>query len=184
MVRRLGIRDLTRLRGAVRQAQGFAKAGFGLVEAAQQHQGITQIIERFCEGGIPPEDVPKALDRLVEPPGGTQDNSQVILRFRIIRLQPKCPPAGLLRLGQTVQRVQGECCIAIVMRIVVPAADRPAEILDRHRRALALEGHHAEQVQRIGVGGIDRQNLAIGDFSLIEPSGLMAFEPALKYFGL
>jgi hypothetical protein len=122
--------------------------------------------------------------RLLDLPQGAQDHAEIVLRLGVIGVEAQRRPAGLLCLGHAPECAQSESGVAMIMSPVRLQPNRLIDVMERRFVVMKLVAQHPQQMQRIGIVGIQRQSLAIGRLRLQESPGLMMLQASLKNRGL
>ena len=139
--------------------------------------------------------------RFCRPAQGKQRITEVGVSFRVIRPQAQrlsairlCLrrlAAGTQQMGEIIVSVaevrpdqaeitQGVAEIAVAVLMGAVQCDGPTNVVKRQVIAPHVKGNDAQQMQSIGMGGRNRQNLAIRCLGLLQPVGAMIEETMSK----
>jgi hypothetical protein len=147
-------------------AQRGAKMFDRRLRFIQRRQRATHIVVRRRMIGLNRQHLPEIPDRLVVPSQIGEHVAQVVERRAVPRPQRQRPPQ--MRLGHLVllQSQQRGAQVVVNPRIVRARGCRPAQMAGRVREAPLVEAHDAQQMQRVDLPRVVRDQLAASAFGL------------------
>ncbi len=126
---------------------------------------------RFAEVGVQADGAAVGLGGVLHPSQRREHGAEVVMAFCEIRLEANRAPVGIHGLVQAPGGFQRVAQAAVEERDLGFEFDGPANRFDRNPVLSDLMGDQPEQVQRVGLTGIDFQNLDVDRLRLCQLAG-------------
>jgi hypothetical protein len=153
---------------------------------------VMPVVHRVGGGEIPPGvgvirlELHRALklgDRLIMPLHRRQRRSEVVVRLRVGRIEPDRFATSLRRLLDARRRAQHFTKIVVIRRHGPAQGNRAADELFRLPMPPARQCDDAEQMQRVRLVRILRENALVNDLRLPQPPGGVVMAGDVQQFG-
>ena len=129
---------------------------------------------------LEPDGFAEAGDSLIDPPLLLQHIGQVVVRIGKVRFEPDRSAVAGNRVIEPALRGQGVAEVGVIQRDRGFHRDRLADPLSGQTVMSALVGDHTEQMEAIGVAGLNRENLKVETFGFAQAPGLMALQRGIQ----
>ncbi len=158
-------------------------AGHGFIESALLGQGDTQIVVGIDVIGPECHGAMETGSRVLQPSLVLESDAQVVVHLRELRLKLQSTLEVSDRFVQASHFLIDDADIAVKGSRQRVQLDGSANVLDGRVMPAGPVGKFAEQMERVGVVGIDLQDLPVNLFRLLEIAGLMVLQSLRECFG-